>query len=746
MRGRFRRPVAAERKKWEEMTIAASTRGTLASIWKPGFLRLGIRNKLIVLLLAFGLLPALTMFGILILEEDEIRAFLDKRIESAAKQVNNVIDRSLAERYGDVQAFGRNGTALDEWNWSNPADDNPLVQTMNGYMTGYGIYRLMLVLDPSGKIVAVNSLDAKGKPLNTKPLLGKEFPDAAWFAKAAKGEFLQGGNGLTGTAVGQPQQVEMVAALYGGNGYVIPFSAPIKNAEGETVAVWVNFADFGVVEQIVDSFYQDFAKGGMPAAEVTILDPAGTIIVDYDPKAHGFSDFAGYKRSLDIIGKFNLAEKGVAAAERAVKGESGVMLSRHARKKIDQVAGFHHSDGVYDYPGLGWSAMVRIPVAQAYASVDSLTFNMIIVLLATTGITLGLGAFFGAAAAKPIIRLTGSMQELAQGHSHVEIPNAQRSDEIGDMARTVEVFKQNALDMERMEGEKVEGEKRAAAEKKAAMSKLANDFEARVSGIVDSVSSQSTEMRSTAEAMSATAEETSRQASAVAAAAEQASANVQTAASATEEMSASIGEINRQVGDSVDIAARANDEAERTNATVQGLAAAADKIGEIVNLIREVAEQTNLLALNATIEAARAGEAGKGFAVVASEVKSLANQTAKATEEIASQISNMQSISGDAVQAIGGISKTIGEIGAIAQTISTAVREQGTATQEIAENTQQAAAGTHEVSSTITAVTQAASETGSAAQQVLSAAGELSQQSEALRAEVGTFLATVRGG
>jgi methyl-accepting chemotaxis protein len=710
------------------------------------FLRLGVRNKIILLLLAFGLIPALAMFGMLLFEEDEIRKDLNGRVEVTAAQVNDVIDRNLFERYGDVQVFGLNRAAHDKQNWGSLAPENPLVQSMNGYMTNYGIYKLMLLLDLNGSVVSANTVNAKGEPLDTKPLLGKSFKDAPWFAKAAKGAFLKGRNGLTGTAVEQPARDALVAQLYGGDGYVITFSAPVKDSAGNAFAVWVNFADFSLVEQIIDSFYQSFAIRGAPATEITLLDPKGNIIVDYDPKVGGFANLGGYKRNPDIIGKFNLAEKGVTAAQLAVKGGHGALVSMHARKQIDQVAGYHFSQGAYDYPGLGWSALVRVPVGEAYASVNAVTVAMIIVMIVTAGLTLAIGTFVGMGFARPITGLTGTMKTLAGGENQVDVPNTRRHDEIGDMARTVEVFKQNAIDMERMQAEQAEMEKRAASEKKAAMNKLADDFEARVSGIVDSVSSQSTEMRSTAEAMSATAEETSRQATAVAAASEQASANVQTVASATEEMSASIGEIDRQASESVEIASRANEEAERTNATVQGLAAAADKIGEIVNLIREVAEQTNLLALNATIEAARAGEAGKGFAVVASEVKSLANQTAKATEEIASQIGNMQSISGEAVQAIGGIARTIGEIGAIAQTISTAVREQGTATQEIAENTQQAAAGTHEVSSTIVAVTQAASETGSAAQQVLSAAGELSQQSETLRAEVGTFLATVRGG
>ena len=371
---------------------------------------------------------------------------------------------------------------------------------------------------------------------------------------------------------------------------------------------------------------------------------------------------------------------------------------------------------------------------------------LVIITVISIIVGLVLAILISRSVTKPIDRLIGVMSSLADGNLEIDIEGADRGDEIGKMSGAVQVFKDSAIERVRLEEEQKEAEKRAVEEKKAMMNKMADDFEASVGGVVETVSSAATEMESSAQAMTATAEQTSTQATAVAAAAEEATTNVQTVAAAAEELTSSISEISRQVSQSSDIAAQAVADAQATNEKIQGLAQAANKIGEVVALITDIADQTNLLALNATIEAARAGDAGKGFAVVASEVKNLANQTAKATEEISAQIGGIQGATQDSVQAIQAIGKTIGEISEIATTVASAVEEQGAATQEIARNVEQAASGTQEVSSNIIQVTQAAGETGQAAGQIVGAAGQLSKESETLRAEVDKFLAEVRAG
>ena len=357
---------------------------------------------------------------------------------------------------------------------------------------------------------------------------------------------------------------------------------------------------------------------------------------------------------------------------------------------------------------------------------------------------IGLITLVGWGVSASIRGVESRMQALADGNLAVELPEAERGDEIGHMARTVRIFRDSMAEGERLRADQENLKARSAEQHRLDMHKLAGDFEGAVGEIIETVSRAATDLEGSAGKLTSSAKRSQELATAVAAASEVASTNVQSVASATEQLTSSVTEISRQVQGSARIAGEAVAQAQKTNDRVSELAKAASRIGDVVELINTIAGQTNLLALNATIEAARAGDAGRGFAVVASEVKLLAEQTAKATGEISQQIAGIQAATGESVAAIQEIGETIGKMSEIASTIAAAVEEQGAATQEISRNVQQAAHGTTQVSSNITDVQRGASETGSASSQVLSAAQSLSGESNRLKLEVGKFLNSVK--
>ena len=344
---------------------------------------------------------------------------------------------------------------------------------------------------------------------------------------------------------------------------------------------------------------------------------------------------------------------------------------------------------------------------------------------------------------RPVGRMTGAMSRLAAGERQVEIPARDHGDEIGDMAKAVQVFKEGLIEADELAA--VSAREQEARNRRAArVEELAKGFEHQVGSMLSAVASAVEQLQATANNLSATAGQANSQSATCAAASEQTTENVQMVASAAEELASSIHEIGGQVHRSAEMADGAVGDAKMSDEQVQALTATAQKIGEVVDLITSIAEQTNLLALNATIEAARAGDAGRGFAVVASEVKSLASQTAKATEEIAAQIAEIQQATGGTAASIRGIGDRIRQMSDIYTQVASAVEEQNAATQEIARNVQQAAAGTAEVSTNIVGVTSAATETGHAASEVLTASNSLSEQAADLKAFVESFLKDVR--
>jgi methyl-accepting chemotaxis protein len=438
------------------------------------------------------------------------------------------------------------------------------------------------------------------------------------------------------------------------------------------------------------------------------------------------------KTGKDAGNVFDLKQKELVAA----KAGASVVTENHAlaRQFEKEVAGL----------GARSEASAAAAVRQSETEIRQGQIILICLALISLATALVIGWWYvGRGVVRRLVRLQHSMKSIAAGDLAAEVAT-NGSDEIAEMAGALQVFKDNMVESNRLRAERLETDKKVQAQRKAEMQRLADEFEAAVGEIVQTVSAASTELEASATMLTTTAEHTQQLSGRVEAASQEASSNVKSVAAATEEMTASIAEISQRVQESNRIASEAVSQAEITDARINELSKAAVRIGDVVNLITTIAEQTNLLALNATIEAARAGESGRGFAVVAQEVKALAAQTAKATNEISSQIAGMQVATQDSVVAIKQIGTTIGRISEISASIAASVDQQGGATQDIARNVDQASNGTSEVASNIGDVNRGARETGSASAQVLSSAQALSGESNRLKLEVGRFLDTVR--
>jgi len=478
---------------------------------------------------------------------------------------------------------------------------------------------------------------------------------------------------------------------------------------------------FGKLDNIQSSYMEYAGDPEAQISDVLVLDMEGAVVSAYGSDTLASADLQRF------VDRAKTLESGSAPQQ--------VLLDDH----LVVIAPVVNRDAPVGTLMIAFSKdQLNAQLARQLLVQGAIAVGLLVALLALLGVVIK------RVVSRPLNAMTESMTALAGGATDTEIPGADGSREIAAMAAAVAVFRDNTLRMHKLQEEQELSKVKADREKREALDGLASGFEARVMNVVAEVSRSAGSLHDTAEAMVALSSDEVTQAGAVSGAIERSAEEVKAVAAATAELTASVEEISRQVCESTSIAGSAVEKAQKTNADVQSLAEAAKKIGEVVNLIQDIAEQTNLLALNATIEAARAGDAGKGFAVVANEVKSLANQTAKATEDISSQVTSIQGATGNAVDAIADISKTISQLDEIAGSIAAAVEEQSAATREIARNIENTSEANQQMAGSIGSMTGAVRQTGEAVERVRVAAKAMDEQSDRLGSEVAQFLNNVR--
>ncbi len=343
-------------------------------------MKLTIRKKLIIAFLAIGLVPAAALGWLTWKTTEDLKVSTAKEFETIATGVADKIDRNLFERYGDVQAFGLNRAVQNRDDWYKSAESNPIVQSMNRYVDTYDIYYLTILVDKNGKLIAVNTRDDQGQPIDTSKLYDMDFKNEPWFKDALAGRFYESKDGsFTGTVVEHLYVDPNVKSIYNDDALSLGFTAPVKDENGNVIAVWKNVAKFSLVEEILLTTYKNLKSRGMGSAEITLLDGKGNVIIDCDPSKIGEEKVV---HDMQVIGKFNLASKNVEAATEAVKDKSGSLAKCwNARKEIYQTAGFTPLRGALGFPGMKWNVLVRVPMDESLAAINEVRSTAVIFLI-----------------------------------------------------------------------------------------------------------------------------------------------------------------------------------------------------------------------------------------------------------------------------------------------------------------------------------------------------------------------------
>jgi methyl-accepting chemotaxis protein/uncharacterized membrane protein len=403
------------------------------------FSKAKVKTKLTLLLLVFGLLPVGVIMPIVLNKLDYINQSTLESMQNRAVLFNELIDRNLFERYGDVQAFTVNTVLYDTSQWYS-AGDTQLKAAINAYVEKYGIYSLMIVADVQGRVIATNTKNAKKQVVPTQGLLQKNVAEETWFKNTIAGKYLAS-NTLTGTVVEQPAMRDLVAKATNTDGYTMVFAAPFYDVSGNMLGVWANFADFGLVEQIVDNFYKEIQAKGGERETVSIYTPEGMLVLHYDEET--LKEDGVYKRVQGLIAAINPADEVDAAIlSEEAKADEGT-IEVHA-EGVDNAVGFATSKGALGYAGLGWKIIVRQPSELAFASVVNTKTLLFEICAAALGLILLVGLVVGTYASRPLKKLSDIINSMARGNYNVVIPEAKSADEIGDVTRGMQALHKTA--------------------------------------------------------------------------------------------------------------------------------------------------------------------------------------------------------------------------------------------------------------------------------------------------------------
>ena len=659
----------------------------------------GIAAKLVVLFAIFGMVPMAAVGYLGASATGEMEEAAGQRVQIVASNIADKIDRNLFERYGDPQSFGLNRIVGERYHWYSK-EHNAIANAMNQYVTTSGIYYLTILVDSVGDVMAVNSTDAKGNPLDTTAIYSKKYADAPWFKALQAKEFTTkqpftapGNDSATGTFIEDVHVDDDVKSVYpGDDGLTLGFSAPVY-MDGDLIGYWTNRVKFSLVEEIVKTAYQELKSAGWAGSEITLFGDKGQVIVDYDPSNQGTEDML---HDFDqVLFKLNLAEKGVETAKAAVAGKTGYEMALHVRKDAWQMGGYTHLKGALGYPGMNWSVLVRIPQAEASAAAIAFNRNLTMTAIICVALILVVGFWVGRRGANSLIQVSEVAQRAAEGDLSRRV-TVTSNDELGAMGKAMNVMLDNLV--------QVVAEVRQAAEH------------------VSTASSEITQGN----------EDLSQRTSAQAGALEETSASM-------EEMTSTIKQNADNAKQANQLAVAAREVAEKGGAVTDKAVEAMDeinksskKIADIINVIDEIAFQTNLLALNAAVEAARAGEQGRGFAVVASEVRNLAQRSATAAKEIKALIN-------ESVQKVGDGSELVNRSGQTLAEIVHSVKRVTDIISEISAASQEQAAGIDQVNKAVMQMDQGTQQNAALVEQATSASQSMKQEAAGLMKQVAFF-------